>query len=502
MKYETLPSDSRLLTTAPAVVANAYALLVVLGAVHLGPQLVTEGLVVAVTFGGVLWITSLRTRPILRCRLAAGFILAALVLASLLPRLPSVFENRAYAALPSGSITAMDVRVLDDLRPGASSWMRLSVAPETVYGAGGFRGSGGGRLALLWEGPAYLADEQGGSVLPIRGDTLRIRGLSGIPTDEEGAIFSTHEALMLVPQSSGSGTTRRSIRREIRERLARLPRRTRGLAGALSLGDRGDLPSDFIDDVRRSGASHVLALSGMHLAVLAGILVALIGKIVPNHIRLIVILPVLIAYVWVAGWIPSLVRAVLLVSFTAVARSMRRRVPAPVLLSRTILAAIVLAPRVVTEIGFLLSVAALAGLMLFTQPIANHLGRTIPRPVAIYIAASAAAILGTGPLSLAVFGELYPAGLVLAGLVSIIIVGVAWTVVLFLFLARIPYLGTACAVILDYAMVVLEKIANLGGKIPAASGYTAILLLVVIALPVLPSLRRTPIPAYESRLDF
>lgn len=439
--------------------------------------------------------------PILRRRLGAGFLLAALACASLVPRLRIVQGDPVYAGIPTDEVVTMRARAVHDLRPGTSGWIHLSVEPERVWNRAGWNASAGGRVALLWEGAGHIIDSDGTSTLPVRGDQVLVTGIERLPDGSDAVLVVSRENL-LVERQGGATELRRRARGLIRRRLARLPRRSRGLGEALLLGDRGELPREFADAMRRAGASHVLALSGMHLAILAGLVNLAVRRFVPRRLRLITILPFLMAYVWIAGAIPSLLRALALFTFAAIAQTAGHKTPAPVLLARTVVAGVVLAPRLLLEIGFLLSVLALTGLLLWTKPIADRLSRILPRPLATYCATGAAAILGTGVLSLAVFGEIYPAGLLLAGVLSLGIVVAVWNLLLVVMLARVPLAGTAVLKTFDHAAGGLAALASLGARIPAARGIAAAAVLVLIALPILPSPRRTNRQIHEPRFDF
>gem|GEM_PF-2589597 len=503
MTHSKTIGSSLSVATAPAVVAAIVVLptVVIAGTVSAAPARLTVLSVGLVTAAAGTGIYGTAGGSVVRRRLGAGLVLGALVVASLVPRMRLVSGDRPDTALPSRSVVALRGRALQDLRPGASGWMHLPLRLERVCNRTGWSGSAGGRVTLLWEGSGYLIDGGGRSTLPVRGDTVVVSGLEGLPDDTEAILVVSREDLRIEARA-GTTELRRSLRAFIRRRLARLPRDSRGLGEALLLGDRGDLPREFLTSMRRAGASHVMALSGMHLAILAGLLIAIVRRVVPARYRLIVVFPVLLGYVWIAGWIPSLLRALVLFAFAAAAQTGGRRVPAPVLLARTVLAIAAVSPPLTREIGFLLSVSALAGLMLWTDPIAQRLARTLPRPMAIYGAASAAAILGTGAISLALFGEIYPAGLLLAGVLSLGIVGVVWCLLGVVVLSQVPLVGTVVLSGFGLVTKILAIVAGLGDLIPSARGLPAVVVLVLIAVPVLPSPRRLRRRANEPRLDF
>ena len=87
------------------------------------------------------------------------------------------------------------------------------------------------------------------------------------------------------------------------------------LAAALLLGNRSFLSGDTTLAFRRAGISHLLALSGMHVAVIAGFLEILLRRLrFSKLIRAIAVPPVLIGYLLLTGASPSTVRAVVMIS--------------------------------------------------------------------------------------------------------------------------------------------------------------------------------------------
>ncbi len=99
-----------------------------------------------------------------------------------------------------------------------------------------------------------------------------------------------------------------------------------GLAAALLWGNR-----DFLDPVtalafRRTGTTHLLALSGMHVSVLLGSLAALLQLLVRSRrIRLLTVPLVALVYLFATGMSPSATRAVLMLCITYLGVSLHRR---------------------------------------------------------------------------------------------------------------------------------------------------------------------------------
>lgn len=98
---------------------------------------------------------------------------------------------------------------------------------------------------------------------------------------------------------------------------------TRALVQALLCGDRTLLPRDIQQDFKDSGAAHILALSGLHLAILSGILKKALffsghspgGKIIRNAFLIITAA----IYTLACGAGASLVRAFIFITISAIA---------------------------------------------------------------------------------------------------------------------------------------------------------------------------------------
>ncbi len=438
-------------------------------------------------------------RNIIGVRLASGLLLSGLVAATFALPVRHFRNDQTKCVILSTRVTELYGRVVADIRPNSSSYQFVDVALESVATADHWTGAASGRIRLFWEGPHHLIDRSGRSTLPLRGDRVIVPVRSGFPVDDR--VFVSHDEVELTRRAAAGLEFRRRVREEIRRRLGRLPRRSRAVAVALLLGDRGDLPPAFVDRVRRAGASHALALSGMHLAIFAGVLLVCIKPLLALRMRFIAVSPFLFGYVWIVGAIPSLVRALILFTVVAVARLRGRRVPLIVALARTAVLAVLLTPELVSSLGFLLSTAALGGIVLWSYPLGLRLSTYLPRPIALYVAVGGAAILGTGAISLAVFDTVYPSGLVLGGIIASLVVLVVWTAVFTVIVAPVPFVGTVAIDVVNVLVAAIDVVAGIGATIPVAAGWAGVGLLAAMTTLVLPS-RRRPVPAHEPRFDF
>ncbi len=146
------------------------------------------------------------------------------------------------------------------------------------------------------------------------------------------------------------------------------------LIRAMVLGWRGGLDEGWRDAFLRSGTLHVFAISGLHIALVAGLVGAVLRLArVGRGWCAAGILPTTWAYVAATGWQASAVRSATMASVVALGWSLRR--PSDLVNSLAVAAALVLAwdPRQVLQPGFQLSFGVVAGMALWGGPVERAL---------------------------------------------------------------------------------------------------------------------------------
>lgn len=182
------------------------------------------------------------------------------------------------------------------------------------------------------------------------------------------------------------------------------------LARGFVLGQDQTIPSATEDEFRRSGLSHLLAVSGQNvvlLSILAWPFLAMIGLGLRG--RLVATAGLIAFYVLVTGAGPSIQRAGIM-GLVALSAGLAGR-PAIRLHSLLLAAVSTLAinPLSVGDPGWLLSFAATAGIMAWALPLARTLGAwagagEIKRSLVEAVAVTTSATLATAPLGAAIFG--------------------------------------------------------------------------------------------------
>ena len=174
-----------------------------------------------------------------------------------------------------------------------------------------------------------------------------------------------------------------NLRRTIARRLqAAAGPKQGGLIAALVLGGaQVSLPSELRHAFRVAGLSHALAASGFHLSVLLGAALWL-GRRTKPRFRVGFAALALVLFPTLAGAQPSVIRAVLMGAAVLLIRESGERSRAIGVLVVTLIVMLLIHPGWARAIGFQLSAAATAGLILTAPRLEAAFNRCLPRPIA------------------------------------------------------------------------------------------------------------------------
>ena len=263
------------------------------------------------------------------------------------------------------------------------------------------------------------------------GDEVRIAGVPQAPKPFEGFDYAAYlsargiSATMFARDArviADGGFGLRAAIYAVRGRLAQsiesaMPYPESALASAMLLGKRADLPPEMVEQFRGTGASHMLAISGLHVGVLMAVALGsaawLLGRQRPAY--LVVAGIAVWLYALVAGAPPSALRAATMGTVYLVALGVGR--PASVLPALALAAALMTAvsPMLIRQVGFQLSFAAVGGIALALAVLGGRTGwggpgllgwlKRLSGTVVALAVVSAAATLATWPLVAVNFGQ-------------------------------------------------------------------------------------------------
>lgn len=145
---------------------------------------------------------------------------------------------------------------------------------------------------------------------------------------------------------------------------AELGTRHGSLASALILGNRDLLSESVLRDFRRAGVYHMLALSGMHVAILVGALGFLLKRmLVPKKLRVVILALCSIFYVALTGFLLSACRAMLMLWAVYIAYLLGRRGDSMTSLFLAVSVIVLITPSAVYDVGLMLSFASTFGVI-------------------------------------------------------------------------------------------------------------------------------------------
>lgn len=202
---------------------------------------------------------------------------------------------------------------------------------------------------------------------------------------------------------------------------------------ALTVGYKEELSDDLRETYQRTGVSHILALSGMHVAVLWGLL-SWIMRPLDNHrvwrwMKCGIIVALLWVFAFLVGLPASVIRAVVMCMLMTLAHAAGERAFSLNTLAIAAFFMLLYNPFYLFDVGFQLSFLAVFSILLVYPPLFGC--RKVHQPVLRYMwgvmAVSLAAQLGTTPLTLYYFSY-FPvyfllANLIVAPLVLLVIYG-------------------------------------------------------------------------------
>lgn len=263
------------------------------------------------------------------------------------------------------------------------------------------------------------------------------------------------------------------------------PADTLAFARALLLGDTQKLTYEMDSAFKTSGIRHVIAVSGLHVAILFSLVYMLAGK--RRFLTALLGLPVLFLFAAVAGFSPSVVRACIMQALMILALLFNREYDPPTALAAALLVILMNNPSAVLSVSLQLSAGCMIGIFLFCSKIRGFLlkgklgsiaGKKgvqgwMVRWSATCIAVTLSTMLVTIPLCAYYFGMVSLIGIVTNVLTLWMISGIFYGLILSCLLG-FAWLPAGCFVAqcVSWPIRLVQMIANGLGSLPIAAVYT------------------------------
>ncbi|MCT4559278.1 MAG: ComEC family competence protein [Pelagimonas sp.] len=253
-----------------------------------------------------------------------------------------------------------------------------------------------------------------------------------------GAVgYSRNPVMLLEPPGRGLWVFKARIWLSARVR-AQLDGDTGAFAAAIMSGDRSDMSQATLQALRDTNLAHLLAISGLHMGLLAGFVFSAVRLILLSvrgsrhhwpikKLAALAALSVAAGYLGLSGGNIATQRAFVMAAAGLVALMVDRRVLSLRAVAIAALIVLVLRPEALLSPGFQMSFAATTALIAVFEKLTQwQSGRDLPRwfgPVLGVVVSSAVAGAATAPIGMAHFNQASVYGLV-ANLVSVPVMGI------------------------------------------------------------------------------
>lgn len=217
-----------------------------------------------------------------------------------------------------------------------------------------------------------------------------------------------------------------ALRASVQRQLRLILPEQHSMAEALILSRKEGLDREQRDRFARAGLAHLLAISGFHVGLIAGVLLLLGGafRLSPRATAVMTVVTT-VAYVLFLGVPHAASRAALQITLALAGRIWQRAADPFSLIATAAIVLLIRDPLALLDPGFQLSFAGTAGIIALRRRFLDAIPRmSLPRAVHESIAVSIAATLATAPFTVLHFGQIAPVG-VIANLAAIPITGAA-----------------------------------------------------------------------------
>ncbi len=285
------------------------------------------------------------------------------------------FEGDAQPAVLRGSVES-DPET-------ARRFVRFVLSLNAVDAGSGWEPASGKTLVYAQPPPNMVAERSPPYFLP--GDVVEVRGASSPLDSNDGsddgfdyqAYLASHgiQGVFFARETTWAGSASGyswqvplfKLRRQLAASLDRaLPAPHASLAQALLLGWRSQIPPEVREGFRKSGAAHLLAISGMHVGILLVIATAATGWALgwQRWQHWLVPVGIIWAYALISGLPVSVVRAGIMGTLFLAAAALGRPYGALAPLSLAALIITAMDPRAIFQVSFQLSFTAMAGIII------------------------------------------------------------------------------------------------------------------------------------------
>lgn len=235
------------------------------------------------------------------------------------------------------------------------------------------------------------------------------------------------------------------------------------IAEALLIGYRDNLDRDLVQSYSNTGVVHIIAISGLHLGMIYGLLIVLFRPFVKYRwnkiVKPIVILIVLWGFSFIAGAAPSILRSAVMFSFIVLSESFSRKTNIYNSLAASAFLLLLINPFNLWDVGFQLSYSAVLSIVVFQKKINNwfYFKNKILRAVWSLSAVTLSAQILTLPIVLYHFHQ-FPTLFLFTNLFAVPFSGfILYSELLLLLVSSIDYINIYLAKIIGWSIELMNN---------------------------------------------
>lgn len=380
--------------------------------------------------------------------------------------------------IPEASVQGVSGVLLDDPRLVSGGRAMTTLSLKMVTGSKREMATAHGDITVFFNEDNTERLREFGRGAQVHADGVLRSGTGNF----SGEYMFIADSLHITQTASPLERFRTSLRLNLTQRFTEAPYGDPswgGLSLALLLGIRDSLDTAISAMYRDSGCSHILALSGMHLAVIVALISFLLKK--PLGLRLSVIIGavIILVYCYVVGPLPSLYRAALMYLIGVIAVLGFLKKDPLLLLCMAFLVQLLITPQSGLSLSFILSYLALAGILIIGDAINGIFKGKVPPVLLASLSASLGAFLATAGVTAWFFGILRPVGiiasLILTPLTTVFMLGsIAWLLINLISPAMSPLLGYPLSLLYK----IMERTASVSSNVPGIAAPPWIVIMV------------------------
>ena len=158
-----------------------------------------------------------------------------------------------------------------------------------------------------------------------------------------------------------------------------LPEPQAALLTGILLGVETGIPANLMDDFSATGTTHIIAISGFNITIISGIFAGLAERLFGKRRAVWIAIAGVVVYTIFVGASAAVLRAALMGMLYLWGRHLGRATFAPASLAAAAIGMTAWNPYTLWDVGFLLSLAATMGLVLYTEPLEKLFEQALAR---------------------------------------------------------------------------------------------------------------------------